>query len=47
MQTNVEFLNDTVDIDITYGQDEQYLDNVIAYTQMTPTNEDLETLLSD
>jgi len=47
METNVDFLNDTVDIDITYGQDEQYLDNVIAYTQMTPTNEDLATLLSD
>ena len=47
MDINIDYLNDTIDIDITYGQDEEYLDNVISYTQMTPTNDDLAMLLSN
>lgn len=45
MKTEVEYLNDTVDINITTDYDTNYINNVIDQEKLTPTNEDFESMI--
>lgn len=45
LKTDIEYLNDTVDIDISFEENTDYINNVINQEKLTPTKEDFETLL--
>jgi len=45
LKTDIEYLNDTVDIDISFEENTDYIENVINQEKLTPSKEDFETLL--